>query len=645
MSYLNLFVVIFIVLVSVYLIVNISEFRPYDLAILALATLVLLMVLIKSLVIQSRPVKESFVDSMDIETALMKFQKLDTEEDITEIKNRLVVYLTVFNKSSFNNMGRTWNNIAGIKPDGTCPTSDNTLFAFELAPVFTRKTGLYLGNNRIIGPYSNSLGIQFYNTYTIVLACKHGNLLVDNKNTEIELLKLYANSPNNNGLSLFIQKGSLKNDNNTQTGTLMFQYANHEPLMCKVDKHHTFINFDKDVLTYYFIIKDTDNVRILMMNEQSNIIYQILKFNISNTDVTFSNKEMMINRLSNWNGNLFAVAVFDRAISDENVSLIYTHVLNEYIKNIDSNFSTMISQYNDVLAYIQSLLQCPYDPTVCNACSSVKKWTDITQIMNAPVQCRKSINDFCANNTAHPLCKCWDTSSSLFNSDTCRMYRAMFSGEKSSCLDSLTAEDIAFLKEKYGLIYPNECPTAIKAPYLIKNTYQKYDWSKLKVNLEGNSDSKIRPLYPVEEGVDDEAAAIKKAVIGNDRRFDHSPEWEQRKINNIRDGESKQDFTVVNYIKTDPQLSKDVMKDPSLKQAKDVLDLAKHDQDATKIINPYAAIATEQNTNASKSMDQKTSASKPTSTSGAAGVSDPLADTLPKPDSFFNKFMKVLLPS
>jgi hypothetical protein len=636
MFHLNIFVFIFIVLVGIYIVMNVKTLTKRDTIILAIATLALLFIAVQSSMMQKRQL-EHFVEStskqyeaIDIQSALTKYKRMDIEEDITDIQQRLVVYLTAFNKTSFNNMGRIWYNIAKIQKDGTCESADNSIFNFEMAPVFSRKTGMYLGNNRLVGPYCNALNIQFHNTFTILLVCKHGNLLVDDKNSEIELLKLYANSPNNNGLSLFIQKGSLKNDNNTQVGNLMFQYAQHDPQTCKVDKDHSFINFDRDSLTFYFIVKDTDNVRVLMMNENSNAIQQILKFTITNTDVTFSNKEMVLNRLLNWNGNLFNFAIYDKALSDELVSSFYTHIMNEYLKNIDPNFTVMLSQYNETLDILQSLTKCPYDKNVCDNCTSVGRWCDMNQVLNSSLQCKKSINDFCAANTSHPLCKCWDTSSPIYNTDNCRLYRSIFSGEKTSSFDGLTAEDLEYIKNKYGLVHPHQCPTAIKKPEFITNTYSKYDWNKLKVSLDGERDGKVRPMYPE----DTEEVARKAQLAKDDLKYDEAEDWKRRRIADIPGASSKKPvdtaasdsvFSVTNYFKKDPNLSKSLADTETAQQTKEILDSAqKEQQNLLDGSAPHKIYTPEKK--------------------ATPAVSDPLTDTLPKPDSFFNKFMKVMLP-
>jgi len=662
------------------------------------------LVILNSLLIPKKQYIEKFstndISTIDIPNILAKYTRIDSEEDISDIQTRLCIYLTVFNKKSFNDMGKVWYNIANIKQDGTCPDTDNSKFNFDLVPAFNRVSGFYLGNNRIIGPLSNALDIQFHNTYSIALVCKHGNLLVDNKNQEIELLKLYANSPNNNGLSIFIEKGSIHNDNNTQVGALLLQYADHTPYECLVDKDHNFINLDKDVLTFYFIIKDTDNVRVLMMTEGSTTIYLLLKFTITNTDVTFSNKELLINRLLNWNSTIFNLAIYDKALSDESVSNFYSHIMNEYLKNLDPNFNTMLTQYNDSISLIQSLLKCPYNKTVASQCSSVKSWCDVNQIMNAPLQCRKSINDYCANNTANPLCKCWDTSSSLYNTDNCRIYRSIFSGEKTASFEGLTAEDLEYIKNKYGLIWPHECPTTISKPKFIENKYNNYDWNKLKVYLDPQDrttgpDGKILPMYyPDEE--DALAKARQSQLVKDEQSYDDALDWENRRIKGFNanknnddndddndDNSSSKPFAVTNYYK-------DVNDLPVVKTTNKILATAKREQadlldsnkgmqfynknDSLNINNVYkndqAVVApskteslniksfykndqavapskTESSVidniyaNRQKSIDQsntKTEKQNPQ-------VTDQIGNALPPQDTFFNKFMKVMIPT
>lgn len=509
----SLFVYTFVIFVSIYILWHLRKMKLFDLCVLAIAAMTLLLIASQIPLDNSKQIElftttTAIPSKTDINTVLAKLNPVELEEDIESIQSDLMTYLTIFNKQSFNNMGRSWFNIAPQKTDA------NSIYSFDLAPISSRITGLYLGNNRIIGPLSNNLEIQYHNSYTMVLVCKHGALSTEQSSTsDIELLKLYANSPNNNAWSLFIKKGSVTNTNNTQTGALMFQFANQEPIACKIDKDHNFINFEKDVLIYYFIVKDIDNVRIMMMTEKSNRIYQIMKFSVTNTDINFSNKEMIINRLMNWNANIYAFGIYNTAFTDEQVSNFYSHFMEEYLKNIDPNFTRMMGQYNDTIRLLKSLTKCPMDKDSCNKCDDVKNWSDITQVVTAPITCKSAINGFCSINTSVPLCKCWDSTSPNYNSESCKTYRDLLTGEKKNIIDQITTSDVDTIKTKYGLINPDQCPTAIAKQSFITNEYPTYNWSKLKVGLDGEeatTDTKVRSQYP-EVVVIDESISVAKA--------------------------------------------------------------------------------------------------------------------------------------
>ena len=371
------------------------------------------------------------------------YSLLSMEEDVKPIVRNLVVYLTAFNSESYKT-GKIWKNL--VKKTSSAKCMSDQEFSFENTPVYSRQSGFYLGNNRIIGPYSNNIGIQFLDTFTIVIVCKHK--VLDTSASEIELFKLYANSSDNNGLSLYIQSGSITNTANTQTGRLSLKYADQEPVLCRIDTNSEVMQFDKSAVSYYFVVKNTDVLRLLYLDSSSSTLHTIATLTLSNTDVTFSNKEMVINRLMNWNANIYAFGLFESALSDTDITNVYNHINNEYQKNIDVHFTDMVSNYNDIVNKLSKLKACPYDEKVCSECTSVVDWTDLSQIVSANAGCLKSINDFCALNAdSHPFCACWKTSSTDYNSDRCKLLRSLFS-DKNTLLDSLNMNDLSFIRNK-----------------------------------------------------------------------------------------------------------------------------------------------------------------------------------------------------
>jgi hypothetical protein len=547
---------IFIIMVSAYITIGFFKVPKLDILIIAFAIVVLIGTMLHGHLMKKTTINEHFVTTTatDYTTASAnQYKPIDLEEDTTSIKNNLVVYNTAYNKNSYNENGNTWINIAAQKSDGSCDTeASNSVFTFELPPIYSRKSGFYLGNNRLIGPLSNAFHIQYHNTFTMVIACKHGNLLVDNKNAEIELFKFYANSPNNNGISMYIQQNSLQNINNVQMGNLMFQYSNREPFQCKLQPDHNMISFEKDVLTFYFIIKDTDHIRVAVMTEKNTNVDEILRFNVENTDVTFSNKEFTINRLRNWNGNIFSLGIYNVALGDEDITGYYSHFVGEYMKYVNPNFISMIQQYNDTLDMLNKFMSCPYSKDVCDSCSTINKWNDMSQLVGASTQCRQSINDFCMTNMNHSLCKCWNTQNPQAKSDSCTMFKSIFT-DKNSYFDNLTQDDIDYIMSKYGLITPNSCPKAIKTPGFIKNKYSEYDFDKLKIYLDENDKTNVNvdnvlKVYPTSkpESNNDDDYTFDKIKIKYDENIKGTPTAKDMTV---------KDLNVNNYYKTDPDMN------------------------------------------------------------------------------------------
>lgn len=640
-------VYIFIVLVIAYLTIGFFKVPKWDLLLIGFAVVVLVITMIRGHFFDK---KEHYVDAQ-MGLDLDSLKPIELEEDITPISEKLIVYNTAFNRISYNENGNSWLNMIVTKEDGTCDTNaPNTIFNFELPPVYSRKSGFYMGNNRLVGPYSNSLGIQFHNTFTIMLVCRHGNLLVDESNNEIELLKFYANSPNNNGLSLYIQRGSLRNENNVQMGKLMLQYSDREPMQC-VLPNNELLSFEKDIYTFYFIIKGTDHIRVAMMTEKNTNVDPLLWFNVENTDVTFSNKEFVMNRLKNWNGHVYNFGIYKVSLSDDDLTSVYGHLLSEYMKYVNSNYITTIQQYNDTLALLRRFVSCPYSQEVCSSCSTVNTWNSMEQLLGASAQCKASINEFCMANVNHPLCKCWNNQNTTYNSDSCKMFRGIFN-EISSFLDNLNQTDIEYIMKKYGLIKPEDCPKAIKTPTFLKNAYTKYDYEKLKVHLpdsDKDSISRVQKVYEAEpdDGAEEEDYNWNKLNIRYDPNIKTSPGPQI----------SEKDLQISNYYKTDPhmnyKLSSEAQKYEELvkKEQEKLLDtkdlniipdsiekkepskiIAYHKQffDGSGGVNPVSSSAASSATAANN-----VAASTGTATTGTATGGD----------SFFSRFMQITMPN
>ena len=498
-------------------------------------------------------------------------EKLSFEEDFKEIVKIAVVYLTSNNELSYTDKtidkkgGKRniseWINVAYREPSENCNALNNKRFVFDTTPTFSRKNGLMFGSNRLMGPFCNNLGISLQSTFTIFFACKHGDFVKNDK--EVELLKLYANSNDNNGLSLFIKANSIDIGNNTQTGRLMFKFVDSDEVTeCLINSIDNSLTFDKLNLSIYFIIKEVDKIRILYMIGGLQTVYQLAVINIKETVATFSNKEMIINRFQNWKGSLYNFGVIETAVSDQNVTNIYQHCYSEYLKATNEDFLKLTGEYNFMLDYLQKFTSCPYGADVCKACLPVTKWNDMNQIMSAPVECKEAIGTFCRINSKHAMCKCWDTGSVSYKTDSCKAYRSIFD-VSNRIYDNMTLDDVNYVRDKYNLIKPEDCPrsTPINCvnENLKKNSYIPYEFDKIKIKPksldldEANiiDPQKIDSLYEVDV-TSKEVEEQKNKVLGNEKK--------DIKKANIPATNSVEDTTSVKNEYREIKINQDAMK-------------------------------------------------------------------------------------
>jgi hypothetical protein len=430
-------------------------------------------------------IKETFAEDTTNTPTINDYKPILLEEDLNILVPVCSVYITVFNIESYPESGQEWYNVAYQKRKD-CFNMENKVFSFQTLPAYTRKSGILLGTNRLFGPYSNMLNISLQSTFTIFMVCKHGDFVANNPQ-EIELLKLYANSNDNNGLAFFIKAQSINVENNIQSGNLLLKFTDTDtPAECKLNTVDTSFIFDKANPSFYFIVKEMDKIRVLYMNGALSKIYQLASVSIKETNATFSNKEMIINRFSNWKGNIYNFGVINEAIDDSTVTNIHQHIYSEYLKATSDEYIDLSNNYNNILAILNKFTQCPFDEDVCKSCNMIKSWTDTQQIVAAPLECRDAINKYCTLYPKHPFCRCWDSTYYGYASDSCRMFKNIFNPNAKMC-DDVTPDDLSCIKKKYDLIFKNECPkqevsNVACSKDLIKNQYSDYDYQRLKVN-------------------------------------------------------------------------------------------------------------------------------------------------------------------
>ena len=500
--------IVFTVMVILYLVMSIKRIHYIDILMISLSLVVLILSILKSkgdveFFVEAKPKEE--------EKALIDLTTISLQEDPKIITKHSSVYLTAFNDKSYPGTGKEIYNLSfNPKQADSCPSGTNRTFTFEINPSYALASGFSMNTNRLIGPLSNTLGIDLQSTFTIFFTCKH-NVFVANPNEQIEFFKMYANSGNNNGIVMFIPEGGITVGPDSQTAKIRLQYTDDEFKDCTIDTSIN-ITLPKTNLMSYYIVKSVDKLNVYSMEGSSPTVSTLLNTSILPTKANFSNKELIINRFSNYRGNLYQFGIMPKALKVEEISQIHTHSLDYYTKFNSEDFMNMTKTYNDMVDYFNKMKACPYNPEVCGKCSTITDWTNTSQLVTSSADCRNAINDFCGKNQNHFRCRCWNKSlTAEYNSTSCKLWRNIFMPDKTM-YDNLTQDEINYIQNKYTLIRSEDCPKPVTAEKscvnenLAKNTYMPYDYNKIKIDPKSLSNASVRPssvlnAYPDEKGV------------------------------------------------------------------------------------------------------------------------------------------------
>ncbi len=392
----------------------------------------------------------------------------DYNENLQQIQTGLTIYYSAFSKKSFPTISKTWNNISPffLVPNKSCPDVqyEITHANFSQPPTYSRESGFSLGKLILQGPKSHELGISGNSSFTIFFTARFTSFeATANANaneSNYEILKIFANTPNNNGLTLFIPENKkTTTDSSTYNVTIGVQYGTQtvygeDP---KTKKPDIVINTG---FTYMFVIvKDGldltlhifPNIDNISSNPQSrNTI--INKFKLSSQqDVLFSNKEMVINRNANVYTQIFNFGTYNRGLDDNAIASVFIHTQTELHKS-NQLLKDLATQIQLLRSQVNQLKACPYDVNVCTQCKDIKDWTNITDVLgNANDGCLTSINEFCKKNPKHPQCRCWDASNSISKTKQCTNYVNIFTKANIITPDNIDNKSLENIKNTHNL--------------------------------------------------------------------------------------------------------------------------------------------------------------------------------------------------
>lgn len=334
----------------------------------------------------------------------------------------LTAYVTCLDPNSYStDMGKTWRNVvqATTLPSATCDATSNVRdFTFSTNPSFSAKEGFALGTNTVTGPYSHQLGLNCDQAISIVILGR----LTGDVSSPISMFKLFANTPNNNGLTLTLSDGS-------RVGTLIKAKAtltlgNLPPIACTTAG--TDITYDPRHKYLWIVAKDYGRIRVLLIDVDADAFERTVLLDTTvgaHDSVRLSNVDMTINGQGNWNGNIFAFGLYSRALDDKDASSLYD-VYKTAFRSFDPEYIALQARLGEA----DRLRSCPYDAATCSACGGITDWTNPTLVLaNGGTPCLRQIDTFCTSNPQHARCSCWSTSNPDYDT-TCRVYRSVFSG-------------------------------------------------------------------------------------------------------------------------------------------------------------------------------------------------------------------------
>ena len=487
----DVIMIVFIILVSVYLVHHVLSIPPYEVIMMTFAVMILVATWLCRRMEQ--PSTEPFTQAQSQEPTEV-VSRLSAEEDLTQIASQCKIYTTSFSSTSYNT-GKQWTNVSFTSDNhNECQDGGSRRYmTFENAPIFSRGSGFALGSNRLMGPMCNMLGIDILQPFTIFMSFKNGTFVPEEN--DVELLKLYGNSKNNNAISLYVAANSINVQNNVQQGDLQLMWVDEEEhVQCRMDPDDTAFVFQDTDLSSIFIVRTLDKLRVVYVYGPDSGATVIGEKDISDVTATFSNKELVINQGKNWKANIFAFGVMNSALSESDAITFHLHFYDEYMKANNTTFQNIINSYNTLSDYVEGIRRCPLDDATCSRCRAITDWTNPHHIISASPECRQSINAYCSVNSDADLCTCWNVNSPDYNTIACINFRGVFTN--TSCLDNLSENDVKYIKQKYKMVYEEDCPKpkdkecdCSKPGELITNKYSDIDYDKMRIDPKGLRDS------------------------------------------------------------------------------------------------------------------------------------------------------------
>lgn len=342
----------------------------------------------------------------------------------------LTMYTSCFSKDSYSNVetsGRTWKSIrssssGGILQQSCADGSTRSMdLQFKNTPSFSRKDGFALGQNMLTGPLSYLMGINGDMAFSVMSMLQFTSDLPET--ADACLFKLFANTVNNNGASLILKKGT--HVSNMIACECFLKLGNNISIQGKMNNSANILLQPRRpyLLT---VVKDYGRVQMHLIDLGATTFAKtvLADTNVgSHEPIIFSNMDMTINDKANLNANIMTFSVFSRALTDGDMTDWYKHYA-EILKQFDVAYVQM----TQTLQQAQQATTCSFDEITCSACSGVKDWSNISEVLASSTTCQTAYDAYCTANPTKPRCECWNLNNPAY-ATTCASLRAAFSGQ------------------------------------------------------------------------------------------------------------------------------------------------------------------------------------------------------------------------
>jgi Ca2+/Na+ antiporter len=435
---------------------------------------------------QNTDVKTQYYDEEDIE-------QISHLNDQTELK----LYYTIFNSESvrLRSPSYHWYNISKYIPT-TCGTEELNI-RFENIISGKPRMGIICNNNTGKGPLSSNLGTgEMTETFTIFTTLRFDIPELDPSNTELinmpNIIKMYANNPSNNGLSLSIINVGKVTQNNSFKGSIEVKIGENSTCVLQ---DYDFNNTRPYLIT---VTKTTNNISVSIVSDIDSSDYvENISENITQAETAennrhvlhLSNKAMEINPFF---GNIYNLGFYNNNIVNTHLMTLINHINAQFLK-YNVRYQEKEKQIKDAEQTMIEMKSCKYDEDTCNKCSEITDWTNMKQIINANKECRDAINLFCSKseNVGHDLCFCWDPSKN--ETPSCIAYKQIYTdtvaGNKSlKCdIDKLLADKESELYAKLQKMNLCDCKSSDKSRKndvpLVQMIDNAYDLNKPDIDI------------------------------------------------------------------------------------------------------------------------------------------------------------------